>query len=233
MSGRVHGQIDRVGPKPAAIDSQELAYRYIKDRILDQRFSTRKKLRTQELAEAISLSRTPVREALGRLAQEGLVVREDGWGFTVRSMTFQEVLDLFSVRELLEIEAAKKAVPNCSEGDIIRLSAMLEKSRVALEKGKSIESIRLARIFHTALAELAGNRLLLDMLKGINERIHMVGLTILRQYPERPLRVLEENHRILSALRARDSNALELALREHIARSRELIVNGRWEQQVT
>jgi DNA-binding GntR family transcriptional regulator len=148
-------------------------------------------------------------------------------------MTFQDVLDLFNVREVLEIEAAKKAVPNCYEGEIIRLSAMLEKSGVALERGKPIESIRLARTFHTALAELGGNRLLLDMLKGINERIHMVGLTILRHYPERPLRVLEENHRILSALKVRDAHALELALREHIARSRELIVNGRWEQQVT
>jgi DNA-binding GntR family transcriptional regulator len=190
-------------------------------------------LRAQELAQALSLSRTPIREALGRLAQEGLVERLGGWGFTVRALTVQDVLDLFNVREALEVEAARAALEKIGDAEVARFDALLGQSRRALEKGKLVESIRLARRFHVAIAQASGNRLLLQMLERINDRIHIVGLSLVSSMPERAARVYEENVSILESLRSRDAQALERAVRTHIHRSKELFLrnSGRYRLQ--
>ena len=234
----VQVRIRQPGGKPiagdsSAPDSQERAYEYIKEGILDQRFLPGHPLRAQELAEALSLSRTPIREALGRLAQEGLVERLGGWGFTVRALTVQDVLDLFNVREALEVEAARAALEIIGEADVARFDALLGQSRRALEKGKLIESIRLARRFHVAVAQASGNRLLLQMLEGINDRVHIVGLSLVATVPERAAQVHDENMSILDSLRNRDANALERAVRAHIHRSRDLFMknSGRYRLQ--
>jgi DNA-binding GntR family transcriptional regulator len=211
----------------AASDSQERAYRFIKERILDQRFRTNQHLRAQELAEATSLSRTPVREALGRLAQEGLVERHGGWGFIVKSMTFQDVADLFNVREALEVEAARAALESLQPDILARMRAILDQSGKALKAGLHKESILIARGFHVAIAECSGNRLLLQMLQGINDRIHMVGLSLVTAFPDRAAQVHRENLEILDALDARDGVRLEQAVRDHIRRSRELFMQDK------
>jgi DNA-binding GntR family transcriptional regulator len=213
-------------------DSQERAYLFIKERILDLRFRTNQHLRAQELAEAMSLSRTPVREALGRLVQEGLVERHGGWGFIVRALTFQDVMDLFNVREVLEVESARAALARVDAGATDRLGATLNQSRRALENGRHVESIRIARRFHVAIAELSGNRLLLQMLQSINDRIHMVGLSLVTAVPERAVQVHEENTQILDAFIARDSVLLERAVRVHIHRSRDLFMQSKSECRI-
>jgi DNA-binding GntR family transcriptional regulator len=220
-------QLRRADIAASPADSQERAYLYIKERILDQRYRTGQHLRAQEVAESISLSRTPVREALGRLAQEGLVERSGGWGFVVKAMTFQDVIDLFNVREALEVEAGRAAVEAVDADAIVGIGRVLEKSGKALEAGKHKDSILIARAFHVAIAECSGNRLLLQMLQSINDRIHMVGLTIVKVFPHRAAQVYQENGEILAALSARDGQRLERAIRIHIRRSRELLMQDK------
>lgn len=233
-------QTDKSGSKERIIagesnapDSQERAYEYIKEGILAQRFLPGHPLRAQELAQALALSRTPIREALGRLAQEGLVERLGGWGFTVRALTVQDVLDLFNVREALEVEAARAAMENVSDADVANLEGLLAQSRRALDKGKLVESIRLARRFHVAIAQASGNRLLLQMLQGINDRIHIVGVALLASMPDRAKQVHHENLSILNGFTNRDARAVERAVRAHIHRSRELFMqnSGRYRLQ--
>ena len=211
----------------SAPDSQERAYEFIKEGILDQRFLPGHPLRAQELAEALSLSRTPIREALSRLVQEGLVERLGGWGFKVQALTVQDVLDLFNVREALEVEGARAALEHVDASDVTRFEALLAQSRRALEKGRAVESIRFARRFHVAIAESSGNRLLLQMLQGINDRIHIVGLSLVTSVPGRAAQVHDENRAILQGFVAHDAKALERAVRTHIHRSRELFMQNR------
>lgn len=207
-----------------AQDGQDRAYQFIRERILDGQYAPGQSLRAQDIAEATTLSRTPVREALGRLVQDGLVIRNDGWGFMVRTPSFQDVLDLFNVRAALEVEAARAAVARLDAAAVRDLSARLDASAAAHARGDDVGSIRLARAFHVAITELSGNRLLLEMLKGINDRIHMVGIALIKGMPGRAAEVLEENRRILSALVRKDAAALEVAVRGHIERSRALFL---------
>lgn len=206
--------------------SQERAYRFIKARILDHRFAVGHRLRAQDLAEQMEISRTPVREALGRLEQEGLVRREGGWGFAVRELSLADVLDLFDVREALELQALAVAMPRIEARISARLREHLDDSEAALLAGRATESLRLARRFHSAIAQSGGNALLTSMLEGLNDRIHMVGLSLAQRFPDRPREVLQENRALLEAIENRDSRRAARLLRHHIRRSRELLVGG-------
>jgi DNA-binding GntR family transcriptional regulator len=216
---------ERVASHPRG-SSQERAYRYIKTRILDRRFPVSCRLRAQDLAQAMALSRTPVREALGRLEQEGLVSREGGWGFTVRGMSLADVADLFEVREALELRALSSAMRRLDARGLARLRSLLDDSSAALASGRPAESIRTARRFHYAIAQASGNALLSQMLDGLNERIHMVGLSIARRYPQRPAEVLQENLALLAAIEQADAARAARLLRAHIRRSHSLLLRG-------
>jgi DNA-binding GntR family transcriptional regulator len=106
------------------------------------------------------------------------------------------------------------------------LQALLAQSRRALDKGRAVESIRLARRFHVAIAQLSGNRLLLQMLQGINDRIHIVGLSLIASVPGRAAQVHDENVAVLQGFVKRDAEALERAVRLHIRRSRDLFMQN-------
>ncbi len=209
---------------PTGRDGQDRVFHHVRDRILDGRFPAGYPLRAQELAEATGLSRTPVREALSRLVQEGLVVRSGGWGFTVRTLELRDVLDLFRVREPLEVESARAAAARLDAETIAQLDDLLERSAHLLAAGEEVESILAARRFHLAISEASGNRLLLQMLQSINDRIHLVGLSVVRAVPGRAREVLTENRRILAALIDRDEAGLEAAVRHHIRRAQELFM---------
>ncbi len=215
--------IETDSPHPRG-SSQERAYRYIKTRILDRRFPVSCRLRAQDLAQAMALSRTPVREALGRLEQEGLVSREGGWGFTVKGMSIEDIADLFEVREALELRALAAAMRQLAVTDLARMRALLMDSAASLEAGRPTDSIRMARRFHHSIAQASGNALLTQMLEGLNERIHMVGLSLARRFPNRPAEVLRENLALLEAMEAGSATRAARLLRQHIRRSRDLLM---------
>jgi DNA-binding GntR family transcriptional regulator len=208
---------------------RDRAYQTIKTRILDRSYAPGRRLRAQELAESMAISRTPVREAFGRLEQEGLLRREDGWGFTVRGLTAEEIIELFEVREALEQGALSLAIPRLGEDQLAHLGRLLEGSAAALDRGRPADSIRIARQFHFAIATASGNGLLANMIESLNERIHKVGLMLAARFPKRPSEVLAENQALLQALVARDARRAARILKSHIRRSRDLVlgVEGR------
>src|SRR5690349_1940859 len=114
------------------LSSQEKAYRHLKARILDLEFKPNDRITANGVAEELHISRTPVREALGRLEQEGLVASAGGWGYVVRPLSAKEALDLYKVREALEIEAVREALPNVTAPLLERLGACLDRAEVAM-----------------------------------------------------------------------------------------------------
>lgn len=207
-------------------DGPARIYEFVRDNILNQVYQPGQPLRAQEIAEAMGVSRTPVREALGQLEQNGLV-QKTGWGFLVRSMTLQDIEDLFDVREILEVEAARKALHQVDADWLAKLSAVLADTERHLKGGRLIESIRTARSFHLSIAERAGNPVLLRMLQSISEQVQLVGGTLILRFPGRAAEVLAENTRILDAFSSDDVRRLDLAIRAHIRRSRQLHLMNR------
>ncbi|HTI46984.1 MAG TPA: GntR family transcriptional regulator [Casimicrobiaceae bacterium] len=216
--------MDAIAHPAAAQLAQERAYAYIKEAITAVRFRPGQRLRTEEIAQALSASRTPVREALSRLAQEGLVEREGGWGYVVKHMSVKDVLDLFSVREALELAAARQVVGQLDDGVIDELVAMNARAEAYFRTGQYENFLRQNRQFHDAIAGATGNRLLHQMLSTIHDRVRQVGALTVTMHKPRLKELLEENRRILATLRKKDGPALERAVRSHIRRGREHVL---------
>jgi len=206
------------------LSSQDRAYRYIRERIIGAEFKPNQKLRAQDIAARLRTSRTPVREALGRLTQDGLVEKHDGCGYIDTPLTVGAILNLFRVREALEVEAIHEALPNVEKALLRRLAEHLATSRALLAQRHWSEFLAESRRFHQAIATATGNPLLQAMLQSITARIQVVGGMLVEKYVGRADEILEENGRILHALTKRDRGAAEAAVRAHIQRGRDRVM---------
>lgn len=201
--------------------SQEKAYSFVKSAILDFEFKPNERLRAQDIATQLELSRTPVREALSRLEQEGLVVRAGGWGYVVKPITLKEALDVYSVRAALEVEAVKEAIPHLRDDHIVHLRTFLQKAEEKLQQKRLKEYRDNTRAYYRSIAKLTDNACLDHMMSLIDDRIRWLGAMITAQHYERPRESLKGNKKILEALEARDAAAAEAAVRAHVAGAKE------------
>jgi len=200
------------------------AYAHLRESILKREYLPGQRLVAQEVATELGLSRTPVREALGLLEQHGLV-EQTGWGFIVRQMTLGDIEDLFDAREIIELEVARKALTKADDEWVNQLRGIVARTRDHLAAGKPIESIRAARQLYVSVAERAGNKVLAQMLAGINDQIELVGGALVSRHPERADEILLENESIVDAIAQKNIEGAMAAIRDHIHKSRRLHLN--------
>src|SRR3954464_7514575 len=118
-----------------SVGSGQLAVELIREAILDGELAAGERLKEDELARRLDVSRTPVREALRRLEAEGLVVVEPQRGATVRSYAPEELDDMYRLRAVLEGYAARRAAERISEADLDELRKSCDRfSRLAARK---------------------------------------------------------------------------------------------------
>ncbi|MEW6638606.1 MAG: GntR family transcriptional regulator, partial [Actinomycetota bacterium] len=142
----------------------DLAYRRIRDLVLSGELAPGARLGQVELAERFGISRTPVREALRRLAGEGLVDQISNRGFRVADLGLDAVLRRLEVRALLEPGIARLAAERRSKRDVERLKAAISREEVARS---GIAAHDASRDFHVALARAAGNEELVRVLETL------------------------------------------------------------------
>jgi DNA-binding GntR family transcriptional regulator len=201
--------------------AQTNAYAFLKEAIISLRFRPGQRLRSAEIADLVKASRTPVREALSRLEQEGLVRRDGGWGYVVSEINGRNVLELWSVRESLEVQAATEALQRMRPGDIEELASLNARAEALYEERRFTEFLDQNRRFHIAIARMSGNGLLQQMLGMIHDRVRMVGNLIVRLHEPRARELLVENRKIMAALREREPQAVVQAIRAHLQRGRD------------
>ncbi len=192
------------------------AYNFLKGKISRCEYRPRERIYAHHIAEEIQTSRTPVREALGRLVHEGLVRKDGGWGYAVRELTSQEIRDLFAVRQALEMEAARAAVSRITATELVRIEKLLALTRRHQEKGRIDDFVKVSRELHLGIARASGNELLMSLLVGLHERIQMLGYLLNARNHLRSPQVLAENIAIVHALRERDLEALQAAIQAHL-----------------
>jgi len=189
-------------------------YDMVKERILSNQFGAGYKLNHQELAELFSVSRTPIREALERLYQEGFVIHIPNRGFFVAQIDEDEARQLFELREGLELHALQLSLRRGAKFDL-RKSRMINKEyRLAVQGNHAKRRMSLDRDFHLSLAAHSGNEHLLRSLNGIFERI-MFKLRV-DSYPSLPSVAYREHVDILQALTAEDFSRASDLLAMHI-----------------
>ncbi|MEO1328792.1 MAG: GntR family transcriptional regulator [Pseudomonadota bacterium] len=169
-----------------------------------------------ELAERFQVSRTPVREALGRLESVGLAQRDGRRGITVASLDHDQLGELYDLREVLEGFAARLAARRASPAEIAVLRELVAAdAALAAQDGSGQELARANKRFHRQLHHASHNRYLLDMLDRMRRSLVLVSGTTLAA-PGRGPESIAEHDAIVRAIEARDEAAAEQAARTHI-----------------
>lgn len=216
-----------------ADNHSQRAYRHLRQKLLDGSVSPGSRLSYGSIGREIGVSATPVREAVGQLASEGLVELVPQLGAVVRTLTRDEAVELYELREALECFAVRRAAERAGErllaglGDKLRASAgLVEKVRRsgkrAAAKALSAPFHALDLAFHMTLLEAAGNR---RMLKVVGDSHILTRIFQADRHAFR-LDILEttraEHEAIAAAVRERNPDAAEEAMRRHIRHSLEL-----------
>jgi GntR family transcriptional regulator, vanillate catabolism transcriptional regulator len=194
----------------------------IRDRILRGSFAAGTHLQEIPLAEALGVSRTPVRAALATLASEGLLDYAPKRGYTVRHFTIEEVAAAHEVRANLEGMACRFAAERGLGADEAEaLERILAIGDAILAKGRLVEEDRepwteMNDLFHSRIIELAANRLLADLVDRTC-RVPLASSRVVHWYDYEALKGSHLlHHRIYRYIRARRALDAEALMREHI-----------------
>ncbi|MEH6628554.1 MAG: GntR family transcriptional regulator [Motiliproteus sp.] len=191
------------------------------------------KISEPELARTYGISRGPLREAIRRLEGLRLVQRVPHVGATVVSLSFNELIEIYHVREAMEGMACRLAAQNMTDEEIASLRALLEEHERSLEatEGRSYFQKEGDLDFHYRIVQGSKNTKLMELLGG--ELYHLV-----RMYryqfslsSSRPVRALKEHHHVVDAIEHRDGELAEMLMRRHISAARKNIENKLKQQQ--
>jgi DNA-binding GntR family transcriptional regulator len=171
------------------------------------------------MAGRYGTSRTPVREALRRLEQDGLVERAER-GMRVRARSPEEVLEIYDVRIGLEATAARWAAARRTELDLVRLRGVHQRM-AELDPVDPAAMAEANRRFHETLWTAGHNGTLVDLLRHLSAHLTRYPATTLTS-PGRWAAVLDEHARLIDAVAARDADGAAGIAEEHRAAAREI-----------
>ncbi len=191
----------------------ERAYRNLKAGIVEGRYRPGAALSEVGLATEHGMSRTPIREGLARLWQEGYLDRVVGHGYFVARVTVQQIHDTFDVRRLLEGAAASRAAELATDADIERLRAL---AQVPMGGGRDYRQSEAANVqFHLAIAACARNTLALELIERCLaqvDRFMSLGVSF-GQFTEN---ASEAHQQIAEAIARREPAAARARMEDHL-----------------
>jgi DNA-binding GntR family transcriptional regulator len=215
-------------PRPRSADpcSQLLrAYEGIRSRIVDGTYRGGAPLTEELLARSHGTSRTPVREALARLAQDGYVERVPGRGYFVCRITVPLVRDTFEIRRLLEGTTASRAAELATDAEREQLSALAE-YHFSTNDAASFRRAEAANArFHLAVAAASRNQLAVRLVQQClmqMDRFISLGVDV-APLPEEANR---DHHQIVRAIIDRDPVAARVAMQSHLDRSSSVLIHA-------
>lgn len=190
-------------------------YEAVKSEVVSLELPPGTLLSEKELADRFQVSRTPVREALRRLEQDGLVTIIARKGAFIPELSFRDVLEIDEIRLLLEGAAARVAASKIGADELNGIEAALNQLNPIAPDDKDCQAIlQVDRCLHSAIMSATGNRWMRDIVI----RVYNIIYTIRRTTTEtRYQETLAELRAIISALRARDPDAAQKAIQEHIS----------------
>jgi len=177
------------------------------------------------LVRELEVSHTPIREALGRLEGEGLVVKTHLVGYSATpQITRRHFDELYELRLLLEPDAARRAASRINEKNMRKLTETAEQMRRldgSRERRKYSAFARLDADLHDQILEIAENELIRETLAHLHTHFHIFRLMFNTRVTEE---ALSEHETLLVALSSGDEDGAETAMREHIERSRQRLL---------
>ncbi len=192
----------------------------LRDRIFSGELAPGSFLDEVGLCESLSISRTPLREALKVLTAEGLVRHEPRRGCFVSEVTEKDLDEIFPVTALLEGRCAYEAARNATDADMAVLETLHDRLNSHAKARRIADYYATNYAIHEAIITLANNRWLAQVIGDLRKILKLARLQQLHA-PGRLNQSLAEHMAVFAALKARDSEGAEAAMRTHLIRQRE------------
>jgi DNA-binding GntR family transcriptional regulator len=190
-------------------------YEELKSAIVDLRLAPGDPLREATLADQLGVSKTPIREALTRLEQEGLVETTSFKGAVVTGYSRQDLLEIYELRELLENAAARTAAESMADADRDRLDRICRESRKLKKNHDAVGLAALISAFDDVLFEQVRNSRIRALIENLRAHLTRIG-HLTAEIPGRIEASVDEHEKIVQAIAARDPELAERQMREHI-----------------
>jgi len=197
----------------------------IRDMIIEGQLPAGVRIHEGQLGQQLGVSRTPLREALKVLANEGLVELIPNRGATVRKLTTKDVKDMLTVLGSLESLAGPMTCENASDDEIREVRRLHDEMLTYYSTGDRLQYFKRNQQIHTALIALTGNEslaLVYDILQSRMKRIRYLGHRTDKQWAA----AVADHEDMIGALEARDSQRLASAMVNHIARTWDRVQNA-------
>ncbi len=199
----------------AGVSLNELAYRRFKQALVTLSYKPGEYLNTAQVMNDLDMGRTPINQAIHRLANEGLLQVIPRKGVMVSPLSMDDALELIEVRLANEMLCMRLASQKITERQIATLTELNRQIEAASQERDRVRMMTLDHEFHQELAQIAGNNMLADILSVLHARAQRFWASTLSR--EGHMReVIDEHRAIIGALAAQDSAAAAEAAQAHI-----------------
>lgn len=213
--------LERGSANGVDVSLSDFAYTQILDLLLSGRLTSGAVLQERRLAEMLTISRTPVREALGRLESESLVTRRHGRMLVVTDVSVESYVNLLDMRRVLEMECAARATGRLDpdqaqtiEDDIAELTKVID---ITPSHHWAVDDL-----VHGAIAEAAGNPLIANSIRDLRRRTHIFNTS---RIPHRLLVGASEHLDLLHAVMGNDPEYSRQLMGQHLNNVRDAIID--------
>jgi DNA-binding GntR family transcriptional regulator len=211
--GRAHVDVPSLFSEPSEHRTMtDVAYEQLKAAIVELRIPPGERLREAAIAQGLNVSKTPVREALARLEQDGLVELSSFKSAVVTQYTAHDLGEIYELREIIEVATARAAAESMSDTGLAELGRI---ARECVRLSDGPELVRLISEFDTVLFREVSNQRIRAILDNLAGHLTRIGL-LAGEIPGRNAASAREHAQIYAAIERRDPEAAERFMREHI-----------------
>lgn len=222
-------KIESTGGKKSAMrmripkSKKSVVYDVLKKKIINNSLRPGEPMNESILAKELKISKTPIREALQQLERDGFVENIPGRGFFVSRISFQDVKELFEIREILECEAVKRAALKTDPQKIEWVRKKFESTETNGDRNPR-NCFKAGDRIHSYIFETFGNNRLNEIYRRIQEHVDRMRIHFFAQpRGERSEQSYKEHVEILDGLAARDPTRAEKAMKDHLRNSIEYL----------
>lgn len=215
-----------MGTRQPHVPAKDRAYDFVKERILTGVYPGGDLLSEGEVAEAVGVSRTPVREAFLLLEAEGLMRLYPKRGALIVPVSPDEIEDVMDTRLLVERHAAARVAERPPAGFGEDVEAILAAQRAALDAGDQAAFVEADRDFHRTIVEAAGNAILARLYDQLRDRLRRMSATAIARDPAVAEVFLSEHRAIADALGRGDGDGAGVLLARHLEGARGALQGG-------
>ncbi len=215
--------IEPIKGLPVRKSMGQYVFENLKKTIISGRISPGQRLIESRIADALDISRTPVREAIHKLEREGYLKKLPRGGFAVLGMSREDIEETFGIRSVLESYAARLAAIKHKEEELEPLEAKAEKYLVCLNRGEMDALPKINTEFHDLLYVMSRSPKLEKMISDLKDQIYRFRQIILKN-KKMAIKSHKDHKLMLESIRKRDADGVEKLVREHILRGQSAVL---------